>query len=180
MHCNFNLFFSVFQLAVGFTCKPKDHHTKPHGCLSFYHCFPNKSGDITLKRQRKPEENELNQFDKFSVPISCFSRANGVMFVCHASGRCAHLVSSVLYPSSRIINPFLEGLLSYRGISLLVPYILTPGGGGEGVTPGTSRWACAARPVLQTLTLFHTKNVSFHSLFQTWPLKSISTLRSFL
>ena len=60
------------------------------------------------------------------------------------------------------------------------PLYFDPGGGGEGGTPGTSQWACAARPILQTLTLFPTKNVSFHSRFQTWPLKSISTLRSFL
>ena len=34
-----------------------------------------------------------------------------------------------------------------------------------------------SRPVLQILTLFQTKNVIFHTRFQTWLLKSIPILR---
>ena len=50
----------------------------------------------------------------------------------------------------------------------------------RGVGGGEDSWEFlveVCRPVLQILTLFQTKNVIFHTGFQTWPLKSIPILR---
>ena len=50
----------------------------------------------------------------------------------------------------------------------------------RGVGGGENSWEFlveVCRPVLQILTLFQTKNVIFHTGFQTWPLKSIPILR---
>ena len=44
-------------------------------------------------------------------------------------------------------------------------------GWGEGGTPGNSWWGRAAR-FSKILTLFQTKNVTFHTRFQTWPLRN--------
>ena len=44
------------------------------------------------------------------------------------------------------------------------------GEGGGGGTPGNSWWGCAR--FSKILTLFQTKNVTFHTRFQTWPLRN--------
>ena len=51
------------------------------------------------------------------------------------------------------------------------------GGWGGGGTPGNSWWGCAAR-FSKSWPCFRPKNVSFHTRFQSRPLKSIPVLRS--
>ena len=149
--------FWFFNLQSVFTSKPKDHHIKPHVWVWRYNLeAPTKS----RRKQIKPVWQVFSSYKQ----QRCYSRANRVMLVCHASGRCAHLVRSVLYPSSRVINPFLEGLL-FRFVVYFYSFLIFWPGGRGGGTSGNSRWGCAARPVLQTLTLFQTKKCHFSQPF---------------
>ena len=53
-----------------------------------------------------------------------------------------------------------------------------PGGGGVGGGYSWEFFLWVCRPVLQILSQFQTKNVIFHTRFQTRPLKSIPVFRA--